>query len=163
MVLPQYQPIADKKRTRAVPWLIAVAVLVGLGCSGVAINAAIDETSPTQPAAQSTTGSGRLVDTRPSPSAGDAQPKPATTPEGTLASPSRSHLRATPTATRTSGPRPAPTTTQPQPPPAPKTDPRFDTCKKANQAGYGPYRRGIDPEYAWYRDPDGDGLVCEPR
>jgi hypothetical protein len=27
------------------------------------------------------------------------------------------------------------------------TDPRFATCAKANAAGYGPYRRGVDPEY----------------
>lgn len=41
-------------------------------------------------------------------------------------------------------------------------DPRFRTCGSANAAGYGPYRRGADPEYAWYVDRDGDGLVCEP-
>lgn len=41
------------------------------------------------------------------------------------------------------------------------TDPRFDTCGAANDAGYGPYRRGADPEYDWYDDRDGDGLVCE--
>ncbi|WP_329081474.1 MULTISPECIES: excalibur calcium-binding domain-containing protein [unclassified Streptosporangium] len=23
------------------------------------------------------------------------------------------------------------------------------------------YRRGTDPEYAWYQDRDGDGVVCE--
>ena len=40
-------------------------------------------------------------------------------------------------------------------------DPRFDTCGEANEAGYGPYRRGLDPEYEWYVDRDGDGLVCE--
>jgi hypothetical protein len=41
------------------------------------------------------------------------------------------------------------------------TDPRFDTCKAANAAGYGPYQQGVDPEYDWYRDRDGDGSVCE--
>ncbi|MEU6744382.1 excalibur calcium-binding domain-containing protein [Streptosporangium sandarakinum] len=41
------------------------------------------------------------------------------------------------------------------------TDPRFGTCAEANRNGYGPYRRGVDPEYAWYQDRDGDGLVCE--
>jgi hypothetical protein len=40
-------------------------------------------------------------------------------------------------------------------------DPRFATCKAAKAAGYGPYYRGTDPEYAWYRDADGDGIVCE--
>ena len=41
------------------------------------------------------------------------------------------------------------------------TDPRFPTCAAANRAGFGPYQRGVDPEYDWYRDRDGDGLVCE--
>lgn len=40
-------------------------------------------------------------------------------------------------------------------------DPRFSTCKLAKAHGYGPYRRGKDPEYAWYRDADHDGIVCE--
>ena len=41
------------------------------------------------------------------------------------------------------------------------TDPRFSYCYEAVAAGYGPYYRGRDPEYAWYRDSDGDGVVCE--
>ena len=41
------------------------------------------------------------------------------------------------------------------------TDPRFDTCGDANDAGYGDYQRGRDPEYDWYRDSDSDGKVCE--
>jgi hypothetical protein len=45
--------------------------------------------------------------------------------------------------------------------PAPGTDPRFDTCAKANAAGYGPYVRGTDPEYEWYVDRDSDGVACE--
>lgn len=48
----------------------------------------------------------------------------------------------------------------PPPPPADDTDPRFDTCADAIDAGYGPYRRG-EPEYSWYRDADGDGVICE--
>ena len=40
-------------------------------------------------------------------------------------------------------------------------DPRFAYCYQATAAGYGPYVRGRDPEYAWYRDGDGDGSVCE--
>jgi hypothetical protein len=40
-------------------------------------------------------------------------------------------------------------------------DPRFDTCREANAAGFGPYRRGADPEYDWYQDRDHDGLACE--
>lgn len=40
-------------------------------------------------------------------------------------------------------------------------DPQFSSCKKAKAAGYGPYYRGSDPEYDWYKDGDGDGIVCE--
>lgn len=41
------------------------------------------------------------------------------------------------------------------------SDPRFPTCTAAIAAGYGPYYRGVDPEYDWYIDRDGDGIVCE--
>lgn len=42
-----------------------------------------------------------------------------------------------------------------------RADRRYDTCAAAKANGLGPYRRGADPEYGWYRDADGDGLVCE--
>jgi micrococcal nuclease len=42
-----------------------------------------------------------------------------------------------------------------------KTDHRYTYCYEAKAAGLGPYHRGVDPEYAWYRDNDGDGVVCE--
>jgi hypothetical protein len=41
------------------------------------------------------------------------------------------------------------------------TDPDYGTCKVAKANGRGPYLRGIDPEYAFYRDGDKDGMVCE--
>lgn len=41
------------------------------------------------------------------------------------------------------------------------TDPRYPTCAEAIAHGYGDYVRGRDPEYAWYRDGDGDGVACE--
>lgn len=41
------------------------------------------------------------------------------------------------------------------------TDPRFGTCAEAIDHGYGPYYRGRDKEYGWYRDADSDGVVCE--
>jgi len=56
-------------------------------------------------------------------------------------------------------PRPEPSTTGPRPDGG--TDPRFGTCREANAHGFGPYRQGTDPEYAWYQDRDHDGLVCE--
>ncbi len=40
-------------------------------------------------------------------------------------------------------------------------DPRYSTCSEAKAAGFGPYVSGVDPEYAWYRDGDNDGTVCE--
>lgn len=56
---------------------------------------------------------------------------------------------------------PAPPT-KPKPAPKPGTDPDYGTCAGANAAGaHTPYYRGIDPEYAYYRDRDGDGVVCE--
>ncbi len=59
---------------------------------------------------------------------------------------------------------PARTSSSPRPSATAKTsrtDPQFRTCREANAAGYGPYRRGVDPEYDWYLDRDHDGLVCE--
>ena len=64
-----------------------------------------------------------------------------------------------------SAPAPAATTSAPlalaAPPRQGTTDPRFDTCRAAKAAGYGPYASGQDPEYEWYQDRDHDGLVCE--
>ncbi|WP_144268187.1 excalibur calcium-binding domain-containing protein [Demequina sp. NBRC 110055] len=40
------------------------------------------------------------------------------------------------------------------------TDQRYPYCKDL-PSGYGPYVKGVDPEYDWYRDNDGDGVVCE--
>lgn len=41
------------------------------------------------------------------------------------------------------------------------TDPRFATCQEAKAAGYGNYREGEDSEFAWYRDANRDGVVCQ--
>lgn len=42
------------------------------------------------------------------------------------------------------------------------TDPQFSSCKEAAANGFkGPYVKDVDAEYAWYRDGDGDGQVCE--
>lgn len=40
-------------------------------------------------------------------------------------------------------------------------DPNYGTCSVAQANGAGPYYQGVDPEYAWYRDRDKDGIVCE--
>lgn len=41
------------------------------------------------------------------------------------------------------------------------TDPKFATCGAAISAGYGPYTKGEDPEYAFYKDTNNDGVVCD--
>jgi len=43
----------------------------------------------------------------------------------------------------------------------PDTDRRYPTCTEVQAAGLGPYVRGKDPEYHWYRDGDSDGVACE--
>lgn len=45
--------------------------------------------------------------------------------------------------------------------PAGAVDPDYGSCKEAKARGKGPYRRGRDPEYDYYQDRDGDGVVCE--
>ena len=40
-------------------------------------------------------------------------------------------------------------------------DPNYGSCKQAKANHSGPYVRGRDPEYAYYQDRDGDGIVCE--
>jgi hypothetical protein len=62
-----------------------------------------------------------------------------------------------PSATIKPTPKPKPTKSTP----AIKLDPQFRTCGEANDAGYGPYYQGQDPEYDWYQDRDRDGAVCE--
>lgn len=41
------------------------------------------------------------------------------------------------------------------------TDRQFSYCYEVVAAGLGPYVQGRDPEYYWYTDSDGDGVVCE--
>lgn len=53
-----------------------------------------------------------------------------------------------------------PTTTA-TPAPEATAEPSFPNCKAARAAGFGPYTAGVDPEYDWYTDGDGDGTVCE--
>jgi hypothetical protein len=72
-----------------------------------------------------------------------------------------------PTMAPVAGPPPVPNPAAPPPPPPPPapadagTDPDYGTCKEAKANGAGPYVRGQDAEYEWYRDADSDGVVCE--
>lgn len=68
----------------------------------------------------------------------------------------------TPRSSPSPKPTPSPTkTAKPPPPPEPETDPSFETCREAIEEGFGPYVEDADPEYDWYDDRDGDGVVCE--
>lgn len=95
-----------------------------------------------------------------------APPPPAITPP-----PPARHTRPAdpppPSAQRTrpADPPPAdpPPAQQTTPPPPAGDDPHFATCKEANAHGYSDYQRGVDAEYDWYDDRDGDGWVCERR
>lgn len=91
-------------------------------------------------------------------------PSPSTAASSTLA----------PVATRPSTSTPAPvapppaTTSAPPPPasalpppPGRQPDPRYATCAEVKVHGLGPYYRGQDVEYGWYRDQDNDGIACE--
>lgn len=68
----------------------------------------------------------------------------ATPPKAAVRFSSSSNSNSNPAPTRNSG-----------------QDPRFETCRLAKASGYGPYYRGKDSEYSWYRDGDSDGIACE--
>lgn len=75
----------------------------------------------------------------------------ATTKAGSTPTPTSS------TATRQTA-TPTPTATA-----AGAVDPQFLTCSEAIKKGYGPYKKGVDFEYAWYEAEDTQltGIVCE--
>ena len=79
-------------------------------------------------------------------------PEPPAPKTSALNHPSTAKPRPIPTPKPTPKPTPTPTTT---------TDPNYGTCKAAKANKAGPYIRGQDPEYAFYKDRDGDGVVCE--
>jgi hypothetical protein len=86
--------------------------------------------------------------------------EPAPTDEAPKQAPSRS------STTRRDDPPPASDRKQSAPSkpttkPTRTPDPNYGSCKNAKAHGAGPYRRGVDPEYHYYRDGDGDGIVCE--
>ncbi len=89
---------------------------------------------------------------------------PESTPQPTPSQSPSSTSTPTPSATPTLSATPTPSvsiTPTPTPSPSSSLDPRFSSCTAAKAAGYGPYVRGVDPEYDWYRDGDNDGVACE--
>ncbi|MGW2191413.1 excalibur calcium-binding domain-containing protein [Streptosporangium sp. NPDC001682] len=69
----------------------------------------------------------------------------ATTPPGTDAAATNPVTRNTAPATSGDG----------------DLDPKYRTCKEANDNGYGPYHKGIHKEYDWYIDGNKNGIACE--
>jgi outer membrane biosynthesis protein TonB len=151
-------PHAPPRRPKKVsPLLIAcLAVVLWLGGCGVILGLASGGSTPgADPSVTVTDGPF-------APTPDEVQPKfpaSATVPTTTAPKP-----RVKPRVT-TTAPRPKPSTTRPKPRPKPKprpaNDPRYRTCAQAKAQGLGPYYRGVDPEYSWYQDRDGDGAVCE--
>lgn len=80
--------------------------------------------------------------------------RPATTPAVTPRSSGKAFRTPVPQTTKA-----APKTSKAAP--TPKEDERFGTCTEVKSAGLGPYVKGKDPEYYWYRDQDKDGVACE--
>ncbi|WP_380161935.1 DUF1524 domain-containing protein [Kineococcus sp. R86509] len=104
-----------------------------------------DEVLPIDPAASASSGGSAGAGTAVSQSAAPAPPAPAPVPP----------------AASSAAPDPAPVPAPTQAAADAGTDPDMGTCKAAKAAGYGPYIEGQDPEYAYYRDADHDGQVCE--
>ena len=87
------------------------------------------------------------------------QALPVPGPQPTIASNTGGKAPAsTPKPAKKPAPKPSKSSTSP---PTATLDPQFRTCGEANDAGYGPYSQGSDPECDWYQDRDHDGLVCE--
>jgi hypothetical protein len=79
-------------------------------------------------------------------------PSPASSPSPTAS------ITPTPTPTPQVSTTPVPSVPQP----SRVLDPKFSSCAEAKRNGYTrKYFKGIDPEYYYYRDGDGDGVVCE--
>nr|WP_269810757.1 DUF1524 domain-containing protein [Kineosporia rhizophila] len=95
----------------------------------------------------------------------EPEPEPGPTSDAPTPPEPTSEPSSSVPATTTTEPDPSTTTNSSTPTATPTTqagsDPRFSTCAAAKRAGYGPYVRGRDAEYDWYRDADSDGVVCE--
>ncbi len=135
--------VITKRMLMITTTLIAVG-LAGCGPAG--------SDTPEAPAATTSTSASPAS----SPAAATTSAAPPPAPPTTAAAPAAPAKKPAPAKPKPK-PKPKPTTKKP----APKTDPRYGTCKEANSHGYGPYVRGVDPEYSWYRDADKDGVVCE--
>lgn len=122
-------------------WFVLTALIFLLF---VLIGSCGDNTEPTSSSSEGTTTTAppRLFVTPSTTTTTTTKPKP--TPKKTIAKPR-------PTVRTTTAPKVS----------TPKVDLNYGTCAQAKAAGKGPYYRGRDIEYNFYRDRDGDGVVCE--
>jgi septal ring-binding cell division protein DamX len=91
---------------------------------------------------------------------------PSASPSSSSSNTPKPVVTIAPSPTATTPPSPEATVSpSPSPSASPSTrtlDPRFSSCAEAKRNGYNrKYVRGVDPEYYYYRDGDGDGIVCE--
>ncbi|MGR6318846.1 hypothetical protein Q2K19_31760 [Micromonospora soli] len=165
-VLPVFAAPAETKR-KTLPWLLAgAAAVVGLCCCGGVIMAA-NGLSPTAAPTASTTPGNRFVDGIPNPSPSAPKPITPTPPaaEETPADPATT-VRTPPGQADGHAHKQSRTRSHHHPAKAaaPADDrPSIRHVQRGERSRLRPIRRGIDPEYAWYRDPNDDGLVCERR
>ncbi|MFI6454812.1 excalibur calcium-binding domain-containing protein [Streptosporangium amethystogenes] len=90
----------------------------------------------------------------------DTTNPPATNPPAT--NPPATNPPATnPAGTGTAATNPATRNTSPATSGGGDLDPKYATCKEANDNGYGPYHKGIHKEYDWYIDGNKNGIACE--
>lgn len=127
--------------------------LAALGCAAGA--ALIPTSSPDAPGGAATERAVAPVPTTAASSATEPEPSASASP---APDPTSAELTS-PSATAKPPPRPSPSTARTSR--APSIDPRYDSCREARAHGYGPYYKGVDPEYYWYRDPNKDGVVCD--
>lgn len=81
-------------------------------------------------------------------------PQAATEPAGPLENPTEPAVEPVPETVPETAPIVEPGTEG--------SDPNYGSCSAAKAAGANtPYVKGVDPEYEFYRDGDGDGQVCE--
>ena len=137
--------------------IAGLASVLLLGCSSASVD---NESSSSSNEVGSSTSSFAASDSTPAEAS-------STTPETTVGAPvteapatTKAPVTQAPATTKAPVTQ-APATTQPAAASGSGLDPRFSSCAKATAAGLGPYYRDEDPEYAWYEDRDGDGIVCE--
>jgi hypothetical protein len=147
-------PRTTKKLGTTPTILIAVGALALVFCCAGTITTSLIGSS------HNTADSGTTDDT----SGALSSDTPTDSPTVTLPATTPAALPTTPAAPPTTEAPPVdtdPTTQDAAPPADTGLDPRFRTCKEAIAHGYGPYYKGVDREYDWYRDADGDGVDCE--